>query len=248
MRERIIVNVDYSNLPDGAKALYGAYDLIAASIGVNPDDVQSYDCRFMDASRNGQDTIYEKAAVEVKETAQITMALAVSGMKVDDSLPPNTVAIYRRGMILKDGNAVLDVYSGKELSLFLSGDCIIGSKRDNYHKRILVLKPERLKDEYRDSKYQLWLPYADTFGCDPNNRGKAIYAVCLYDGEISTVNWRRDDFLGILRPDRIPPFVSEKGYYDMFMGDRSFKDSVDKTVDLFPQQQQHMKGAHAHER
>lgn len=117
-------------------------------------------------------------------------------------------------------------------SLFSTDDCIAGSTTESYYKRILVLKPEKLKDEYRDKKFQLWMPYSDTFGCRPDARGKAIYAVCLYDGEVSTVNWRRDDFLGVLQPDKIPSFVAEKGYYDMFMADQAFRDTVGKAVQI----------------
>lgn len=247
-KDRMIIDVDYSALPDGAQAFSKVYDLIADAAGVNPDDVGSFDCRLIDCSPNGQDMIYEKVGKQVSDTVQITMALAMSGMKVDTSLPPNTAVIYRDGIVLKDGKDLLDMGSGenKGISLFLSSDCIDGSRCENYYKRILVLKPEKLKGEYRDSKYQLWLPYSDTFGCDPNARGQTIYAVCLYDGEVSTVNWRRDDFLGVLKPDRIPPFVSENGYYDMFMKDQSFTDVVDKAV--VSAQLLSRKGAQAYER
>lgn len=164
------------------------------------------------------------------------MAIAMSSPKVDDSLPPNTAVIYREGIVLKDGRDLIDAHDSDCIneteSLFSADDCIAGSTAENYYKRILVLKPEKLKDEYKDKKYQLWLPYSDTFGCRPEARGKAIYAVCLYDGEISTVNWRRDDFLGVLQPNKIPPFVAEKGFYDMFMADQAFRDTVDKAVDI----------------
>lgn len=248
--DRMIVRVDYNKLPDNAEAFSKVYDLIADAAGVNLDNVESFDCRLIDCSKNGQDIIYEKVGRQVSDTVQITMALAMSGMKVDTSLPPNTVVIYRDGIVLKDGRDLLDINSdtdiNKGISLFLSSDCIDGSRRENYYKRILVLKPEKLKGEYRKSKYQLWLPYSDTFGCDPNARGQAIYAVCLYDGEVSTVNWRRDDFLGVLKPDRIPLFVSENGYYDMFMKDQSFMDVVDKAI--VSVQPLSRKGAQAYER
>ncbi len=232
MKERITVSVDFDALPNGVKALSNVYDLIAQAAGVNPEDVQSYDCRNIDFSRNAQDLIYEKVGTEVSDTVQITMALAMSGPKVDDSLPQHTAVIYREGIVLKDGRDLIDTISSDSVaeSLFSANDCIDGSTEQNYYKRILVLKPEKLKEEYKDKKYQLWLPYSDTFGCDPEARGKAIYAVCLYDGEVSTVNWRRDDFLGVLQPDKIPPFVSEKGYYDMFMADQAFRDTVDKAA------------------
>jgi hypothetical protein len=237
MKEKVTINVDYNDMPNGVKALGSMYDLIARAAGFNPDDVQSYDCRNIDISRNGQDLIYEKVGTEVSDPAQIAMGLAMRGPKVDDSLSPNTALIYREGIILKDGRDAMDILKKDAVekpapeSLFTAKDCITGSTDENYYKRILVLNPDKLKDEYRDKKYQLWMPYANTFGCDPNKSGKAIYAVCLYDGDISTVNWRRDDFLGVLKSEKIPPFVAEKGYYDMFMKDRAFKDTVDRAAD-----------------
>lgn len=63
MKEKITVNVDFSALPDGVKALSNVYDLIARAAGVNPDDVQNYDCRNIDYSRNAQDLIYEKVGI-----------------------------------------------------------------------------------------------------------------------------------------------------------------------------------------
>lgn len=237
MTDRITVSVDFSKMPNGVKALGRMYDLIAQAAGIDSDDVQSYDCRGIDISRNGQDLIYEKVGTEVSDTAQITMGLAMRGPKVDSSLPPNTAVIYREGIILKDGCDVIDVLKNDAIEepapepLFMADDCIAGSTDENYYKRILVLKPEKLKDEYRNKKYQLWMPYSETFGCRPEARGKAIYAVCLYDGEVSTVNWRRDDFLGILKPEKTLSFVAEKGYYDMFMADQQFRDTVDRAAE-----------------
>jgi hypothetical protein len=252
MIEKITFSVDYNNMPNGIKALGSMYDLIAEAAGIDPNDVQSYDCRYIDISRNGQDLIFEKVGAEISDATQIAMGLALRGPKVDDNLSPNTAVIYREGIILKDGRDALDVLKRNAIEepaqpLFTADDCIAGSMDENYYKRILVLKPDMLKDEFKDRKYQLWMPYADTFGCDPNKRGKAIYAVCLYDGDISTVNWRRDDFLGILQPEKIPPYVAEKGYYDMFMADRQFRDTVDNAVnrsETLPV----MEGGQAHER
>lgn len=99
MKEKITVNVDFNALPDGVKALSNVYDLIAQAAGVNPDDVQSYDCRNIDYSRNAQDLIYKKVGTQVSDTVQITMVLAMSGPKVDASLPPNTAVIYREGIL-----------------------------------------------------------------------------------------------------------------------------------------------------
>lgn len=253
MKKGVTVSVDYNDMPNGVKALGSMYDLIAQAAGINPDDVQSYDCCHIDISRNGQDLIFEKVGTEISDPAEIAMGLALRGPKVDDSLPPNTALIYREGIILNDGRDVVDILKKDAMEesvpepLFTEDDCIAGSIDENYYKRILVLKPDMLKEEFRDRRYQLWMPYADTFGCDPNKGGKAIYAVCLYDGDISTVNWRRYDFIGILKPEKTPPFVAEKGYYDMFMADKQFRDTVDSAADRV-ESQPILEGGQSYER
>ena len=248
-KDKIIVSVDFNQLPSDVKALSDVYRLIATAASVNPDKVESYDCRNIDYSRNGEDLLYKKAGEQVSDKVQITMALAMSGMKVDNSLPPNTSVIYRNGIIMDDGRDLLDVIDttaiDKSLSLFIADDCIKGSASEDYYKRILVLKPAKLKEEFQDKKFQLWLPYTDTNGCNPHASGKAIYAVCLYDGDESTVSWRRDDFLGILHTDNVPEFVYTNGHYEKHMISENLKKAVDnvKTMDTHGE-----KGRIEHER
>lgn len=218
--DKLTVHVDFDKLPNSAKAFTEVYNLIASAAGVNPDDVKSFDCRKIDYSRNAEDLLYKKVGTEVGDTASITMALAMNGMKIDDKLPGNSAVIYRGGIVLNDGSDLLDVVNPdiqKDSALFTENDCIKDSISQVYYKRILVLKPEKMKDEYQDKKYQLWLPITDTNGCSPSARGKAIAAVCLYDGEVSTINWRRDDFIGILQDSKIPSFVVANGWYSKYM-------------------------------
>jgi hypothetical protein len=108
MKQSVIVNVDYEKLPQGKDAFYGIYGLIALSAGVNPNNVKEYDCRNIDTSENGQDMIYERCK-DVASDEQISMALCMSGMKVDKTLKSNTAHIQRGGIILCDGRDILDV-------------------------------------------------------------------------------------------------------------------------------------------
>jgi hypothetical protein len=65
---------------------------------------------------------------------------------------------------------------------------------EDFKGKVVVLSANALKEEFRDSKYQLW--YATSgFGCEPDKIGTAVYAMCLDDGEMA--RWNRGDFIGV---------------------------------------------------
>jgi len=78
--------------------------------------------------------------------------------------------------------------------LYTKKDCISLEGKD-LTGHILVLRPERLRQEYRKPEYQLWKALSG-FGCKPFTLGNAVFAECLKDGE--KARWERGDFLGIL--------------------------------------------------
>jgi hypothetical protein len=119
--------------------------------------------------------------------------------------------------------------NNKPTEVFTETDCIPNSRDSHYYKEILILNPDKLKEEYKSAKYQLWLPYTNTFGCDPELRGKCVKVVCLADGEKAEM--RRSDFLGICRPERIPKFVYENGVYNHYVKDATTED-IDNTNDV----------------
>lgn len=73
--------------------------------------------------------------------------------------------------------------------------------------RVLVLSPDSLKEEAWTETNQLWLA-SGGFGCRPNARGRAVYAVCLGDGE--EARWNRSDFLGVLDERYLPDWARQK--------------------------------------
>lgn len=72
---------------------------------------------------------------------------------------------------------------------------------------MLVLKPTILKDEYKTPDFQLFLAEGG-FGCSPTARGRKIYGQFLKDGE--ETNYERQDFLGVLKDERMPDWAREK--------------------------------------
>lgn len=92
--------------------------------------------------------------------------------------------------------------------LFTIEDCIKDSHyKEDYEGKIIVMRPEALKDHYRDERFQLWLG-GSGFGCDPSLRGRAVFATCLYDNEHA--EWRRENFLGTIKPEALPDWARLK--------------------------------------
>ena len=91
------------------------------------------------------------------------------------------------------------------LGLFGPEHCV-GDDLD-YEGRVLVLRPETLRESCWDARNQLWLSEGG-FGCSPTALGRAVYATCLGDGE-QTV-WSRSDFTGVLDEQYLPDWALER--------------------------------------
>lgn len=77
----------------------------------------------------------------------------------------------------------------------------------DYTDRVLVLKPDILKDEYKTPDYQLFLAEGG-FGCTPNARGRKVFGQFLMDGE--KTHYQRTDFIGVIRDEYLPEWAAEK--------------------------------------
>jgi hypothetical protein len=84
---------------------------------------------------------------------------------------------------------------------------IPGSNEENYEKRLLILRPESLKEEYRHAEFQYFLANAG-FGCDPSKLGTKVFGEFLCDGEKAA--FRRYDFLGIADENKLPEWAKQK--------------------------------------
>lgn len=103
------------------------------------------------------------------------------------------------------------------LQPFTSEHCIPLNMQELENK-VVVIRPERLRAEYRTAVNQLVLATGG-FGVYPNSRGRAVFTVNLYSGKES--RWNRDNILGVLRPEymrewakeRLERIQSERGMY-----------------------------------
>ena len=91
-----------------------------------------------------------------------------------------------------------------DMKLFDKSHC---SPDKDYEGKVLVLKPECLKDEYKRPEYQLFLARTG-FGCNPGARGQAVIGQFLFDGEHT--QFRRSDFTGALDDAHLPEWAVQK--------------------------------------
>ena len=77
----------------------------------------------------------------------------------------------------------------------------------DYKGKVLILRPNVLKEEFWSAQNQLWVGETG-FGCSPTSSGRAVYATCLGDGE--KARWNRADFLGVMDEQYLPDWAQEK--------------------------------------
>lgn len=86
-------------------------------------------------------------------------------------------------------------------------DCISGSRGWNYKNQLIVIKPEQLTPAARTADHQLLFATGGN-GCDAGALGTAVFCKNLFTGE--EARWERYHVAGIIRPDRMPEWASEK--------------------------------------
>ena len=105
-----------------------------------------------------------------------------------------------------DGFIDLTRQAWRALGLYDKSHCL-DSQEPDYTGKVLVIRPNWLKDSYKKPQYQLF--YADSgFGCSPNAAGRKVFGQFLYDGEKTHLD--RGDFIGILDDRHLPDWAREK--------------------------------------
>ena len=93
------------------------------------------------------------------------------------------------------------------LGLLSSEECLKDSYKEDYTNKLLILRPEILKDESRKPALQYF--YAeDGFGCDPSKLGRKVFGTFLADGE--RTHFGRGDFIGIADTEKLPEWASKR--------------------------------------
>lgn len=85
-----------------------------------------------------------------------------------------------------------------------TADCNPISRADDLNDKIVVIKADVLRREYRKATNQIKL-CTGGFGASPNSRGSACFCVDLYSG--TTSRYERSDVLGTLEPEQLPKWA-----------------------------------------
>lgn len=81
------------------------------------------------------------------------------------------------------------------------------SYHDNYEGKLLVLRPEALKEDYRHEEFQYFFAQSG-FGCDPSKLGTKVFGKFLIDGEETA--FHRYNFFGIADEEKLPDWAKER--------------------------------------
>lgn len=91
---------------------------------------------------------------------------------------------------------------------FFGNEHIVKSEEpQDYKEKLLVIRAEVLKEEYRTPENQLFLA-SGGFGCSPTASGRKVYGEFLSDGE--KTHFYRKDFVGVLADEHTPDWAKEK--------------------------------------
>lgn len=91
--------------------------------------------------------------------------------------------------------------------LFPPEHCLPDNYGESIENKVVVIRPGRLRPEYRTVDKQLVLATGG-FGTYANSRGRAVYTVNLYSGKES--RWNREDILGTVKPEHMPDWAKER--------------------------------------
>ncbi|MBW4839356.1 MAG: hypothetical protein KZY74_08160, partial [Paenibacillaceae bacterium] len=83
------------------------------------------------------------------------------------------------------------------LSPFTQAQCQPIREDMRIDNQVVVIRPERLRPEYRTAVNQLVLAKSG-FGTSAFSRGRAVFTLNLYTGE--EARWNREDFMGLMKP------------------------------------------------
>lgn len=83
-------------------------------------------------------------------------------------------------------------------------NCTLLDENDDLRNRIVVIRQDVLRPEYRTATHQIKLCVGG-FGAMPHSRGSACFCVNLYTG--TTARFERRDILGTMTPEQAPEWA-----------------------------------------
>ena len=120
---------------------------------------------------------------------------------------------HNSDFVVRSHPAVLDGFvtfyrkAVQALNLFGAEHCVGDRTEQDYTGKVVVLKPDVLRDEFKTPKDQLFLASHGN-GCKPNAIGRKVFGQFLSDGE--KTHFCRDKILGVIRDEYLPEWAKEK--------------------------------------
>ena len=96
---------------------------------------------------------------------------------------------------------------GISVDAITAEQCVPDSYLDCIEGKVVVLKPDILRPEFRRADNQLVLVQGG-FGAQSNARGSSIVCVELYTGE--SMKYRRNDVMGTIKPEYMPEWAKTR--------------------------------------
>ena len=87
-----------------------------------------------------------------------------------------------------------------------SSECIPVTWEDSIENKIVVIKGDNLRPEFRRSSYQLML-CTGGFGSQPNARARTCHCISLFNGK--SMSYYRSDILGVIEPEDLPEWAKK---------------------------------------
>ena len=182
---------------DEEKRMAGDYEIIHAMhigdreivIGENQaaPDGQFYMCAYCQS--NGLFAAYNEVMVS-DEYAEI---VKLFGQRITEQAEKTRQELFK------------PKFQGIENAALTARDCNVIDYTDDLHNKVVILKPDALRREYRVATHQI-LFCTGGFGASPRSRGSACYCVNLYTGE--TDRYERRDILGTISEDQLPKWAT----------------------------------------
>lgn len=95
----------------------------------------------------------------------------------------------------------------QSLGVFDHTHCLPDPNKQDFEGKVIVLSADTLNESHLTPQDQLWL-CTGGFGSHANSRGRAVFAICLFDEE--KARWNREDFVGVLADSQLPDWAREK--------------------------------------
>lgn len=88
----------------------------------------------------------------------------------------------------------------------LKDKCTPVTFEDSLENKVVVIKGNILRPEFRHAAHQLML-CTGGFGAQPYARGRTCYCISLYDGK--KTSYYRSDILGVIEQDKLPKWAKD---------------------------------------